>query len=138
MRKFYLQNQNNTVELWLVQAIHEKTDFSFSLRDIPSVDFEANFRRKYEVEFMRIETMDPVGIDRPVFDQQMGIMVQSSAHSSVHSQNLARTISVASIQSGNNSKAEFSNQHQNLAPKEEFKSTSILNETSTSSLVHNS
>jgi len=41
MKKFYLQNESNTVELWLVQAIHQKADFSFSLKDIPSTEFES-------------------------------------------------------------------------------------------------
>ena len=54
-----------TVEQWLVQAIHERTDFSFSHKAIPSSTFEAEFRRKYEIEFMRIENMEPMSSERP-------------------------------------------------------------------------
>lgn len=93
MKRFYNTNENNTVELWLVDAVHNKSDFSFSLKDIPSVDFESGFRRKYEIEFMRHETLAPMGIERPSYDQQLGVPAQSS----VYSQNLARTISMASI-----------------------------------------
>ena len=57
MKKFWTKYEHYTVEQWLVQAIHEKTYFSFSHKEIPSSTFEAEFRRKYEIEFMRIENM---------------------------------------------------------------------------------
>lgn len=82
MKRFWQKNENNTVEQWLVQALYEKTEFSFCLKDIPSVNFEAGFRRKYEIEFMKLDQLGEPPIR--VFDSQIGLAV-SSAHSSVYS-----------------------------------------------------
>jgi len=92
MKKFWTKYEHYTVEQWLVQAIHEKTDFSFSHRAIPSSTFEPEFRRKYEIEFMRIENMEPMTSERPVNP----LSVQSS-----YSQNLAISKSMASSSSKN-------------------------------------
>jgi hypothetical protein len=72
-----------------VQAIHEKTDFCFSLKEIPSTTFHAEFRRKYEIEFMRIENMEPMASERPPNPL--------SLQSSIYSQNLAISKSMSSV-----------------------------------------
>lgn len=59
LKKFWLTYKEMTPETWLAQAIHEKVDFSFSIHKIPSDDFLVNFRQKYELEFIRLESMDP-------------------------------------------------------------------------------
>ena len=88
MKKFWTKYEHYTVEQWLVQAIHEKTDFSFSHKAIPSSTFEAEFRRKYEIEFMRIENMEPMSSER--------VANPLSKQSSMYSQNLAISKSIAS------------------------------------------
>jgi len=60
MKKFWLKYEHFTVEQWLVKAIHENTDFSFSMKKIPSTTFVSQFRQKYVIEFMKIENMDPI------------------------------------------------------------------------------
>jgi hypothetical protein len=134
MKRFWQKNENNTVEQWLVQAIHEKTEFSFCLKDIPSASFESNFRRKYEIEFMKLDQLGEPPLR--AFDNTHNLAI-SSAHSSVYSQNLARTVSMASVaQASNNQKAE--------EPCPLIKAIDVnkvnnqFNETSTSSLIRNS
>jgi len=82
MKKFWTKNEHRTVEQWLVKAIHENYDFSLSVKHIPSPNFVDIFRKKYEIEFMRLETMDPLSTERYV-DKTNG--AGSSAHSSVYS-----------------------------------------------------
>ena len=57
LRKFYAKFGELTLENWLVQAIHAKTDFSFSVPEIPSEDFLHSFKQKYEFEFIRLDSM---------------------------------------------------------------------------------
>ena len=57
MKKFWQKNELNTVEQWLVKAIHENTDFSFSIKKIPSDNFEYEFRKKYEIEFLKVQSL---------------------------------------------------------------------------------
>lgn len=61
MKKFWTKYEHTTVEQWLVKAIHENLDFSLSLKQIPSETFVQDFRRKYELEFMRVESFDALG-----------------------------------------------------------------------------
>ena len=61
MRKFWQKYESYTVEQWLVKAIHENLDFSLSVKQIPSLNFVKNFRIKYEMEFLRLESMEPLG-----------------------------------------------------------------------------
>ena len=44
----------------MAEAIHERVDFSLSLKEIPSEEFVKTFKQKYEMEFIRLETLDPV------------------------------------------------------------------------------
>jgi hypothetical protein len=135
MKKFWHRNESNTVEQWLVQAIHDRTDFSFCLKDIPSADFESNFRRKYEIEFMKLESVDPIAGPSKQYSNPSALAV-SSVHSSVYSQNLGRTISVASI--GQASQQEEPKPSTILKTIDVAKVNNQYNETSTSSLVRNS
>lgn len=59
MKRFWSEYENFTVEQWLAKAIHTNLDFCFSVKQIPSPDFIPNFRSKYEVEFIRLDTMEP-------------------------------------------------------------------------------
>jgi hypothetical protein len=97
MKKFWTKYEHETPEAWLVKAIHENNDFSLSVKNIPKADFVQYFRRKYEVEFLRHETIDPLSIE--IYVDDLNINPASSAHSSVYSQNLGRSISMASVAS---------------------------------------
>lgn len=59
MKRFWNEHENYTIEQWLAKAIHQNLDFSFSVKQIPSPDFVQTFRKKYECEFLRLETLDP-------------------------------------------------------------------------------
>ena len=54
-----------------MKAIHENLDFSLSVKQIPSLSFVKNFRCKYEIEFLRLESMEPLG-DRMDTSQNLG------------------------------------------------------------------
>lgn len=100
MKKFWLQNKDLTVEQWLAKAIHQNIDFSFSIKRIPSQEFINKFKLKYEQEFLRLETLDPHYEGDNLYNAKnhynaFGVQ-NGSAHSSVYSLNLARSISVAS------------------------------------------
>jgi ribulose bisphosphate carboxylase small subunit len=71
-------------------------DFSFSLKQIPSPDFVQNFRKKYESEFMRLETLDPNYSNHASERIVAGVAHQSSGVSSVYSMNMGRNISLTS------------------------------------------
>lgn len=60
LKKFWLTYKDFTPEQWLAEAIHERIDFSLSLKSIPSEEFVRNFKQKYEMEFIRLETLDPI------------------------------------------------------------------------------
>ena len=60
MKKFWLNYKDFTPEQWLAEAIHERVDFSLSVQEIPSEEFVRNFKQKYEMEFIRLETLDPI------------------------------------------------------------------------------
>lgn len=59
MKKFWTKYEHYTVEQWLVKAIHENVDFSFSIKKIPSSTFVQQFRQKYKIEFMKLQDLDP-------------------------------------------------------------------------------
>lgn len=97
MKKFWTKYEHTTVEQWLVKAIHENCDFSLSVKQIPSASFVKNFKKKYEIEFLRNESMDQLnGVERNTESQYTLQNAISSGHSSIYSQNLSRQISVAS------------------------------------------
>lgn len=87
MKKFWQKNELNTVEQWLVKAIHENTDFSFSIKKIPSDNFEYEFRKKYEIEFLKVQSLEPTSYDR---DVQRIINMHDSTHSSAYPNPLSR------------------------------------------------
>ena len=103
MKKFWTKYEHYTVEQWLVKAIHERVDFSFSIKKIPSSTFVQQFKQKYTIEFMKLESFDPQSDSDHLNDNNHGLIL-SSAHSSVYSQNLGRSISMASIGTSQNSK----------------------------------
>jgi hypothetical protein len=80
MKKFYIKNEHETIEQWLVKSIHENVDFSFSVKNIPSKDFVQNFKEKYEVNFMRLES-----VEQSFSDKLAGGLSLVSNHSSVYS-----------------------------------------------------
>lgn len=99
MKRFWTEHENYTVEQWLAKAIHLNLDFSFSLKQIPSPDFVKNFRKKYESEFMRLETLDPVHSTVNNDRIQDNRAHQSSGVSSVYSMNIGRSIASLASQS---------------------------------------
>ena len=61
MKKFWTKYEHSTVESWLVKAIHENLDFSLSIKQIPSDSFVQNFKQKYELEFLKMESLEQIG-----------------------------------------------------------------------------
>ena len=57
MKNFWKKNLSKTLEEFLIECVHEKTDFCLSFRDIPNPDFVRRFRIQYENEFLKLSTL---------------------------------------------------------------------------------
>ncbi len=57
MKNFYKRNLTKTLEEFLIECVHEGTDFCLSFKEIPNPDFEKRFRQQYEQEFFKLETL---------------------------------------------------------------------------------
>ena len=82
-----------TPEQWLAEAIHERVDFSLSLQQIPSEEFVKSFKQKYEMEFIRLETLDPAADKSEVRSSRN---YTSGFSGSVYSQIPSKQVSIAS------------------------------------------
>ena len=58
MRNFFQKHEKVQLESFLVQCLHEKVEFCFSLRKIPSKDFEERFRDQFSSEFQQLENAE--------------------------------------------------------------------------------
>jgi hypothetical protein len=54
MKNFWKKQASKTLEEFLIECIHEGTDFCFSYKDIPNPDFVKRFRTQYENEFVKL------------------------------------------------------------------------------------
>lgn len=54
MKNFWKKNLSKTLEEFLIECIHEATDFCLSFKEVPNPDFEPRFRQKYESEFLKL------------------------------------------------------------------------------------
>jgi len=57
MKNFWKRNLSKTLEEFLIECVHEGTDFCLSFKEIPNPDFESRFRQKYESEFFKLQTL---------------------------------------------------------------------------------
>jgi len=44
------------MEQWLAFAIHHHHDYSFNMKEIPNKTFLSNFKKRYEGEFLKLQT----------------------------------------------------------------------------------
>jgi len=51
MKGFFQKQEKTQLETFLVQCLHDKVEWCFSIRKIPSKDFEERFRDQFTVEF---------------------------------------------------------------------------------------
>jgi hypothetical protein len=45
MKNFWKRNLSKTLEEFLIECVHEGTDFCLSFKEIPNPDFEKRFRQ---------------------------------------------------------------------------------------------
>lgn len=57
MKNFWKKNATKTLEEFLIECIHEGTDFCFSFKEIPNPDFIKRFRSQYENEFNKLQSL---------------------------------------------------------------------------------
>ena len=57
MKNFWKKNLSKTLEEFLIECIHEGTDFCLSFKEVPNPDFEPRFRQKFESEFLKLQTL---------------------------------------------------------------------------------
>jgi hypothetical protein len=60
MRNFWKKNTSKTLEEFLIECIHESTDFCLSFREIPNAEFVPRFRQQYEKEFEKLANFSKV------------------------------------------------------------------------------
>jgi hypothetical protein len=63
MKNFWTKNQYKTLEEYLIECVHEKTDFCLSFKEIPNPDFEGRFRQQYANEFLKMESLEQMSDD---------------------------------------------------------------------------
>lgn len=57
MRNFWKKNEFRTLEEFLIESIHEETDFCLSFKAIPNPDFVSRFKKQYANEFLKLQTL---------------------------------------------------------------------------------
>jgi hypothetical protein len=57
MKTFWKKLQDKRLEDYLIESIHEKTDFCLSFRQIPNPEFLKMFTKKYENELARLDAL---------------------------------------------------------------------------------
>jgi hypothetical protein len=58
MRGFWKKNiSSKTLEEYLIECIHENTDFCLSFKEVPNPDFVQRFRVRYEKEFEKLRNL---------------------------------------------------------------------------------
>ena len=69
MRNFWKKNSSKTLEEFLIECIHESTDFCLSFREIPNAEFVPRFRQQYEKEFEKLANFSSK-INQPGSDEE--------------------------------------------------------------------
>ena len=90
MKNFWKRTQNKTLEEFLIECVHEGTDFCLSFKDIPNPDFVRRFKQQYEQEFFRLETLskpDNIKLDLGS-DAEDNTYMGTSGFSSANKKNL--------------------------------------------------
>ena len=57
MKNFWKKQTSKTLEEFLIECIHENTDFCLSEKDIPNPDFVKRFRVQDEKEFEKLKNL---------------------------------------------------------------------------------
>ena len=63
MKNFWKKNLSKTLEEFLIECIHEGTDFCLNFKEIPNPDFEKRFRQQYENEFLKFNSLSRMDKD---------------------------------------------------------------------------
>lgn len=57
MKRFWSNHAFKTLEEYLIECVHEGTDFCFSFKEIPNPDFVRRFKTQFASEFIKMETL---------------------------------------------------------------------------------
>jgi len=57
MKNFWKKHSSKTLEEYLIECIHESTDFCLNFKEIPNPDFVTRFRSQYEREFEKLANL---------------------------------------------------------------------------------
>ena len=96
MKNFWKRNLSKTLEEFLIECVHEGTDFCLSFKEIPNPDFEKRFRQQYEQEFFKLETLskaDNSKLELGGSDAEDNTYIGTSGYSSANKNNLNDSIS---------------------------------------------
>ena len=63
MKNFWKKNEYKTLEEFLIECIHEGTDFCLSFKQIPNPQFVRRFKQQYANEFLKLQTLERLGED---------------------------------------------------------------------------
>ena len=85
MKTFWNNHQCQTLEEYLIESIHEETDFCLNFKMIPSQDFVKRFRQQYSNEFLKMETLQNI---EPSFMDNSNL----SSYSGLSNRNIGRNV----------------------------------------------
>lgn len=57
MKNFWKKHSSKTLEEFLIECVHEGTDFCLNFKEIPNPDFISRFRTQYEREFEKLANL---------------------------------------------------------------------------------
>ena len=105
MKGFFQKQEKTQLETFLVQCLHDKVEWCFSIRKIPSKDFEERFRDQFTVEFQHLESQAEVaGDDSDDFNS--GYFASASIQHSNNSHKSSSSFSNGSLVSDKENVAE--------------------------------
>jgi hypothetical protein len=57
MKNFWKKHSSKTLEEFLIECLHENTDFCFNFKEIPNTEFAPRFRNRFHKELEMLEKM---------------------------------------------------------------------------------
>eukprot|EP00347_Sterkiella_histriomuscorum_P011097 403373765 len=92
MKNFWNKISSKTLEQYLIECIHEKTDYCLSFKEIPNPNFIPRFKQQFENEFMKLEAFDEMSEDGKENDKMEIQQIEKQASSYGISRNIGRSL----------------------------------------------
>ena len=70
IKNFWKKVQYKTLEAFLIECIHEGTDFCFAFKKIPNPEFVKRFKQQYENDFIKLSALKNLEDDMEVTEKE--------------------------------------------------------------------